>query len=437
MARALKNSGIIWIGSIPVNWQVQRNKICFDCSKEIVGENSSSTQLLSLTTKGIKEKRAEETAGKVPESYDTYQVVVPDDIVMCLFDLDVSAVFSGKSSYYGMISPAYKVLKCIPDRIIPAFAEYWFSYIFDGRKFRHYAKNLRYTLNYDEFAVLPIVLPPVHEQKRIADFLDSVCFQIDKVIEQTRASIVEYKKLKQSVITEAVTKGIRGDRPMKDSGFEWIGKIPMDWLILRITRILDYSHPYPIGDGDHGLVKTEDYIDSGIPYIRVQNVGWATPLDLNSVVYISTEINEKIKNSVLRPGDVLFAKTGATIGKTAIVPDSLPESNTTSHVGKITVDPRYSAKYVFYVLSSFVGYKQFWDIACQKTTRPELSIEETKTIRILLPSERVEQDEIVSYLDIKCAEIDAMIEQKEHILVELQKYKKSLVYEYVTGKKEA
>ena len=166
------------------------------------------------------------------------------------------------------------------------------------------------------------------------------------------------------------------------------------------------------------------------------NVGWATPLDLTSVVYISQEINEKIKNSILRPGDVLFVKTGATIGKTAIVPDSLPISNTTSHVGKITVDPRYSAKFVFYLLSSFIGYKQFWDIACQKTTRPELSIDETKSIRVLLPKKRREQDEIVAYLDEKTSAIDALIGKKEQCLSELEQLKKTLIYEYVTGKKE-
>lgn len=277
---------------------------------------------------------------------------------------------------------------------------------------------------------------PMEQQIQIADFLDRRCAEIDAVIERTRATIEEYKKLKQAVITEAVTKGIRGSRPMMDSGIEWIGEIPVGWLLLRITRILDYSHPYPIGDGDHGLVKTEDYGTSGIPYIRVQNVGWATPLDLSTVVYITPEINEKIKNSILRPGDVLFAKTGATIGKTAIVPDDLPISNTTSHVGKITVDPRYSAKYVFYLLSSFVGYKQFWDIACQKTTRPELSIDETKSIRVLLPSERSEQDEIVAYLDEKTFAIDTLIRKKEQYLSELDNLKKAVIYEYVTGKKE-
>ena len=96
------------------------------------------------------------------------------------------------------------------------------------------------------------------------------------MLEKTRASIEEYKKLKQAVITQAVTKGVRGNREMKDSEIEWIGEIPADWNLIKITRLLDYNHPYPIGDGDHGLIKTDDYIDAGVPYIRVQNLGWGT-----------------------------------------------------------------------------------------------------------------------------------------------------------------
>ena len=435
MARVMKDSGIEWIGEVPTNWEIGRNKNCFSCSKQIVGNSSSRTQLLSLTTKGVIRKDINSVGGKLPESFDTYQLVDKDDMVMCLFDLDCSAVFSGLSHTAGMISPAYKVLKC-RDCYSPKFADYWFRFIFDKRKFIPYAKNLRYTLSYDEFGVLPIVNLPMDEQNRIADFLDTKCAKIDSAIEKTRKTIEEYKALKQSIITEAVTKGIRGDRSMKDSGIEWIGDIPADWDVLKITRILDYSHPYPIGDGDHGLIKTESYVDKGIPYLRVQNLGWGTELSTDGLVFISKEDNEKIKNSTLIPNDILFAKTGATIGKTGIVPETMPISNTTSHIGKITVSSCFNPKYVFYVLSSFVGYRQFWEIAMQKTTRPELSIEEIKSIRIILPNDIIEQNEIVEYIDAKCTIIQKIIEKKEYIVQGLESYKKSLIYECVTGKKE-
>lgn len=157
---------------------------------------------------------------------------------------------------------------------------------------------------------------------------------------------------------------------------------------------------------------------------------------MDNVVYISEAQNRTIQNSTLKPNDILFAKTGATIGKVGIVPESIKKANTTSHVGKITVSESIVPKYIFYVLSSNIGYRQFWDIAAQKSTRPELSIDEIKTIRVLLPKTKEEQQQIADYLDSKCSEIDALLQNYEDQIATLEEYKKSLIYEYVTGKKE-
>ena len=184
------------------------------------------------------------------------------------------------------------------------------------------------------------------------------------------------------------------------------------------------------------MIKTEDYRDAGIPYIRVQNLGWGTELLLDNVVFISEEDNAKIKSSQLKPNDVLFCKTGGTIGKTGMVPEDLPISNTTSHVGKITVSHEYNARFVFYVLSSNIGYRQFWEIACQKTTRPEISIAEARQIRITLPPSRKEQDDIVKYLDERVLKLDAIILAKQRLIDDLHAYKKSIVYEVITGKRK-
>lgn len=283
---------------------------------------------------------------------------------------------------------------------------------------------------------LNIVLPNLEEQHRIADFLDSKCSEIDTLIENLRARVESAKEYKKAVITEAVTKGLDKDAKMKDSGVEWIGEIPEGWSFPKITHILDYTHPYPIGDGDHGSIKATDYTEYGIPFIRVQNLGFATDLCLDNVVYISEAQNRTIQNSTLKPNDILFAKTGATIGKVGIVPESIKKANTTSHVGKITVSESIVPKYIFYVLSSNIGYRQFWDIAAQKSTRPELSIDEIKTIRVLLPKTKEEQQQIADYLDSKCFEIDALLQNYEDQIATLEEYKKSLIYEYVTVKKE-
>lgn len=221
-------------------------------------------------------------------------------------------------------------------------------------------------------------------------------------------------------------------REMKDSGIEWIGQIPKEWEFQKITHILDYAHPYPIGDGDHGTIKAENYSEEGIPFIRVQNLGFATELILNNMVYITDKQNKGIINSTLYPNDILFAKTGATIGKVGIMPESIKKANTTSHVGKITVSEEVVSKFIFYVLSSFIGYKQFWDIALMKSTRPELSIDEIKTLHVLLPKTKAEQQQIADYLDAQCSEIDATAEDIQKEISLLEEYKKAVITEAVT-----
>ncbi|CDD10226.1 putative uncharacterized protein [Phascolarctobacterium succinatutens CAG:287] len=221
-------------------------------------------------------------------------------------------------------------------------------------------------------------------------------------------------------------------REMKDSGIEWIGQIPKDWEFPKITHVLDYTHPYPIGDGDHGTIKAENYSEEGIPFIRVQNLGFATELVMNNLVYITEKQNNGIINSTLYPNDILFAKTGATIGKVGFMPENIKKANTTSHVGKITVSEEVVPKFIFYVLSSFIGYKQFWDIALMKSTRPELSIDEIKTLHVLLPKTLVEQQQIADYLDTKCSEIDATAEDIQKEISLLEEYKKSVITEAVT-----
>lgn len=142
-------------------------------------------------------------------------------------------------------------------------------------------------------------------------------------------------------------------RNMKDSGIEWIGEIPEDWKVGKVKNIKDKKLDYPIGDGDHGQIKPEMYLDKGIPYIRVQNLTWGKDISYDGMVYISNEVQMMNKKSILLPKDILIAKTGATVGKAAIIPDNMPEANTTSSVGKISIDKENNNYlYFYYVISS-------------------------------------------------------------------------------------
>ena len=314
----------------------------------------------------------------------------------------------------------------------------YFYYLLLSLNLNQYAFNTAAQpgLAVEKIMNLSIVYPQYKTQTKIANYLDQKCLEIDAITKDIQSQIDTLEQYKRSVITEAVTKGLDPDVEMKDSGISWLEKIPMGWSFPKITAILDYKHPYPIGDGDHGSIKADDYKESGIPFIRVQNLGYLSELDLTNIVYISKEQNMTIANSTLYPNDVIFAKTGATIGKVGIVPSNIEMANTTSHVGKNTVKPEINSRYIYYVLVSNIRYKQFWDIANMKTTRPELSLDEIKTIHVILPKNVGEQSLIVAYLDNKCKEIDSLLKAKQEQLSTLSDYKKSLIYEYVTGKKE-
>lgn len=218
---------------------------------------------------------------------------------------------------------------------------------------------------------------------------------------------------------------------MKDSGIKWIGDIPENWSISKFKYVKSKSSPYPIGDGDHGSVKPSMYQDSGIPYIRVQNLSWGNDLKLEDVVYISSEVNNANKKSWLFPGDLLVAKTGGTIGKTAIIPDDIKIANTTSSVGKITIDKEYSNKFYFYVLGSKICERQMWEKAEQKSAQPGFNIEDIETFVIPLPPFS-EQIKIADFLDAKCSEIDNLTKDIETQIETLEQYKKSVISEAVT-----
>lgn len=431
----MKQSGIEWIGEIPEDWEVYRNKNAFICNKEIVGKNSNSTQLLSLTTGGIKCKDINNAEGKLPESFDTYQYVKKNDVVMCLFDLDMSAVFSGISQYDGMISPAYKVLSC-QDRANPLFVHYWFSYIFDGRKFNHYAKNIRYTLNYDEFATLPILLPPKETQQRIASYLDKKCSKIEETIQNQQQVIEKLKAYKQSLITEAVTGKVKIENgkicgvyeSYKDSGVEYLGKIPLDWNIKRLRYI---------GKCQNGISKGGEFFGSGFPFVSYGDVynNLVLPETVSGLI---ESTHEEQENYSVKAGDIFFTRTSETIeevGFTSVCLKTIENATFAGFVIRVRpftdeLIPDYS-KYYF----SSDAHRRFFVKEMNLVTRASLSQDLLKRLPVLIPS-KDEQKEIADYLDKKCTAIDTAIEQKQSLIEKLTEYKKSLIYEVVTGKRD-
>ena len=392
----MKDSGIDWIGDIPESWKIVRNKNLFNCTKIIVGEDWKKNQLLSLTTKGVVKKEFNNLLGKLPESFSTYQRVNKNNMIMCLFDLDCSAVFSGISRYDGIISPAYKILNC-KKNIFPLYADFWFRFIFQGRKFKIYSKNLRYTLSYDEFSVLPIITPNFDEQQKIANFLDKKCGEIDNIITRTKATIEEYKKLKQSVITQR--------------------KIPIDWLLIRIKWLLNERNERSVLGKEEPLSMSQKY---GIIPTKQMDI-------------IPNMASSFIGAKLCYKNDLIFNKLKAHLGVFAV----------SNYDG--LVSPDYAVYYsTNRALLKFLEYlfktPQYIGEFRKKSTGvgaglTRLYTSELFSIYCAIPP-ICEQYEIIDYLNKKCSEIDKLIQKKEQLLDELENYKKSLIYEYVTGKKE-
>lgn len=423
----MKNSGIEWIGEIPDSWKMIPNKYLFIDHSSKVGSDWTKYKLLSLTTVGVKEKDVNSTGGKVPDSYENYQTVEPGDMVFCLFDLDCSAVFSGLSRYFGMITSAYDVLAPNSAFLDALFADYWFQYVFSDRYYKMYSKNIRYTVTTEMFGATNTPIPPMQIQKRIGIALKNKCAEVDKLIEVQQAQIEKLKEYKQSVITEAVTKGLYPTAPMKDSGVEWIGKISVESRIEKLKFLL--SCPMQYGANESGSKEVGD----GIRYVRITDITEENALkNSEDNMYLPQSLAE---NYILRDKDVLFARSGGTVGKTFIYEEKYGKCAFAGYLIKAECDKKkLLARFLSYYTQSSI-YELWKNSIFIQATIQNIGATKYSNMEMVVHSIE-EQKNIVSYLDDKCAKIDKLIALKQSKIEKLQEYKKSLIYEYVTGKKE-
>ena len=392
--REMKDSGIEWIGQIPQDWDVVPHKRVMHKVKKIC-EQYSGEDIISLTMNGVI-KRDLTAGGKMPTSFNGYQYVKPNDLLLCLFDIDVTPRCVGVVKDYGVTSPAYSRF-VMHDGYYNAYYDYLLRAIDDDKVFVHLSKNLRSSLTESDFGAIKTCVPSLAEQKRIVTFLDAQCAEIDTVLEKTRASIEEYKKLKQAVITQAVTKGIRGDRPMKNSGIEWIGDIPAEWDYTKAKNCVNIQN------------GSDPKAEGSIP------------------VYGSGASSFKTCGEYKEGPSVLIGRKGATLHIPHYISTKFWNVDTAFNV---YAKPNFDLKFYFYCACSF-DYRFY----ISQTTLPSMTQTAYENMFLPLPSND-EQRAIASYLDNRCEEIDALIWKKQECLVEIENYKKSLIYEYVTGKRE-
>lgn len=419
--RILNDSNTNWLGNIPAEWSIGRIGQLY--SERRVKVSDTEYMPLSVTMKGVVPQLS--TAAKTDAHDDRKLVRKGDFAINSRSDRRGSC---GISEYDGSVSLINTILA--PRKSMsPRYYNWLFhtsEFAAEFYKWGHGIVDDLWTTNWNDMKRILVPVPSLLEQERIANFLDRKCADIDIVLQKTKASIEEYKKLKQAVITEAVTKGIRGERPMKDSGIEWIGVNPEDWGKSRVGL----HHDIILGKMLCSEPKGEDY--SLEKYFCAADVHFdgIAKNDYKSMWFSGAE-KELYR---VRKEDLLIVEGGAGAGGCAIVGHLSEPFYIQNSIMIVRPRSGSSSRYLRYYIESIVK-RGYIDIVCNKATIPHFTKDKLGNVPIPLPQFE-EQQEIAEYLDKKCSEIDSLITSKEKFIAKLESYKKSLIYEYVTGKKE-
>lgn len=433
MAREMKNSGIEWIGEIPVEWKI--NKMLRICSTITDYVASGSFASLAENVQYLDEPdyamlvRTMDVSGKGYTGKPVYINKHSYDFLSNsnLFGGEIMLPNIGASVGDVYIVPKlYEKMSLAPNSIMLRTTEcdkyIYYYFLSDAGRLSLLdiaQSTAQPKFNKTDFRQIRVALPNKEQQNIIANFLDKKCAEIDAVIEKTKATIEEYKKLKQSVITEAITKGIRGNRPMKFSGNMWYGDIPVDWDIRKIKYMFRIKKDIAGKEGYTVLSITQKGI---IPKNISNNEGqladnyskyqFATPGDfaMNHMDLLTGWVDVSKYNGVISPDYRVF----------------------------VLCDTENNCKpYYLYLMQMCYFNKIFYGLGQGVSGMGRWRLQTDKFLNFTIPVPSFkEQQEISNYLETKCAEIDALITKKTNLLTELETYKKSLIYEYITGKKE-
>lgn len=433
----MKNSGVAWINTIPKEWKLKKIKYALKNRNEN-NNPIRSKNILSLTAKqGVIPLEEKEGGGNKPkEDYSAYKLAYPNDIVMNSMNVLSGSV--GLSKYFGCVSPVYYMLRPIDEKDDVRY----YNYIFQTTVFQRSLLGLgngilmkesdngklntiRMRIPLDKLGNLLIPVPDSPIQKKIADYLDSIIPNIDMLLADIEKQIETLEEYKKSIITEAVTKGLDPDVEMKDSGIEWIGMIPKHWKIYRykhLASLVRGGSPRPAGNpiyyyGDIPFMKVADITKDDRMYVDSCE-GSIKPAGLSNTRMVSK-------------GTLLLTNSGATLG----VPKILNIDTTINDgiAAFLNLSNKLNIKFAYYSLKSKTEY--FLQVAALGMGQPNLNTDIIGNTYVTIPP-KYEQQKIIEFLDVKCAEIDGAIRDKKEQLETLEQYKKSVIYEYVTGKKE-
>lgn len=421
----MKDSGIQWIGDIPNNWNIKPLYACLD---EINQKNNPivTTNILSLTnTDGVIPYSERGNQGnKSKENFEEYKVVYPNTIVANSMNILIGSV--GLSKYEGCVSPVYYVYMAKPQVDI-RYMNYLFQMEPFQKRLRQFANGIleiRLRVSSHDILHQKVAVPDYDEQQAIADYLDETCSKIDEIIAEAKASIDEYKELKQSVIFEAVTKGLDKNVEFIDSGDEWLGKYPQSYNIGQLSmlsNIVRGGSPRPAGD--------PRYYGGNISFMRIADITKDDNIYVNSCENTITE-EGLTRTRMIPPNTLLLTNSGATLGVPKI--NTFETAFNDGIAAFLDLDERLNIVYVYFFLKARTSY--FLECASMGMGQPNLNTDIIGRTKIVFPT-LVEQQKVISYLEDRCGKLNSLISEKESLIKDLESYKKSLIYEVVTGKR--
>lgn len=416
----MKDSGVEWIGRIPKGWKVLPIKSGFLYQKIVAGDSHEKYPRLSLAKAGVLERPKYDGNGQSPANYSTYQVVPEGELVFNLMGLEQDSDYRrvGIPPKDGLLSSGYVRLDHSPDVVFNRFALYYFLDLEARRIFNSYGTGIRSTLNGSQLVKIPMIFPPISEQQRIAKFLDEKTALIDDIITDTKQTIEELKSYKQSTITEIVTKGINKDVKLVPSGIEWIGEVPEEWEVLKSRYFLNEISVkgYP----DEEVLSL--YRDYGI-------IPKNSRSDNHNVTSSDTSGYKLVK-----PGNLVINKMKAWQGSMAI--SNLRGIVSPAYYTFEVDNERFNLRFLHYALRNPAYKQEYMRISAGlRVGQWDLNKNEFKNLKYAFPANKEEQKAIADYLDEKISQIDTLIIEKENVISEYENYKKSMIYEYVTGKK--
>ena len=425
----MKDSGVAWIGAVPSGYRTASIGSLFTIKKDIIGREPET--VLSITQTGIRPKDLSSNEGQNASSYAHYQIVNMGDFAMNHMDLLTGWIDISK--YEGVTSPDYRVFTLNDKEMSADYFLRVFQYYYTNKVFFGFGQGVatlgRWRLPAINFKKIDVPVPPVLEQQRIVSAIDEKVGKVDALIANVQTQIEKLKAYKQSMITEVVTKGLDPSVPMKNSGVDVYPSVPEHWNVQKTLTTLTM----PITDGPH---TTPELLSEGIPFVSAEAVSCGNGgIDFDHIRgFISREFyDECSKKYVPQRDDIYMIKSGATTGRVSVV-DTDRIFTIWSPLAVFRCNPDVvHFRFLYYFLQSS-AYQRQVQFGWTYGTQQNIGMRTLERQKVFVPP-LDEQYAITECLDAKCIQIDRLVAIKQAKIEKLEQYKRSLIYEYVTGKK--